>query len=103
MTTKRQIDRMSKADRQDLLLNAAKALNSALNLYGVDEPPISDLLESESEMEMEARLGDIMTPECHCRRVKGADCDHAFPAWFVRRAQAEARAFARVWKQVHRL
>ncbi|OFW58411.1 MAG: hypothetical protein A2Y75_01500 [Candidatus Solincola sediminis] len=102
MATQRQINRMDKHDRRDALKSAAMDLDLALNLFGVDEEPIAALLAAETEPEMIDRLDDIMTPECHCEKGD-SECSHAFPRWFMRQSKPQARAFERLWRQIHLL
>jgi hypothetical protein len=102
MSTQREINRMSSWERDRLLQSLASHLDSALNLFGINQEPISNLLEPHTEREIESILDEIMTPECACRKGDSS-CEsngHGFPPWFVAQAQPAARAFLKAWKQV---
>lgn len=96
MATQRQINRMDYHERQQLLHTLAEELNGALNLFGADKSPISDLLAATDDREITRLIHDLLTPTCSCRR----GCDHDFPPWFVREARPAAMAFLRAWRQV---
>ncbi len=102
--TQRQINRMSDHERSELLRDLARDINSRLNLFGVDDEPISGLLDPvATEREIEYRLGEIMRPECSCRKGDSScQHNHGFPPWFMRLAQPAATAFLRAWRQVDR-
>lgn len=104
MSSQREINRMSSWERDRLLRNLASDLNSALNLFGIDQEPISNLLKPHTEQEIEAILDEIMTPECSCRKGDSS-CEsngHGFPPWFIRQAEPAAKAFLQAWKQIAR-
>lgn len=103
MTTQRNINKMSEWERRDAIRDAAKDLDRALKLFGIDESPIAELLASETVGEMESRLDEIMTPECSCRKGDGyCSGNHSFPPWFMRKAKPEARAFSQLWRQIQK-
>ena len=87
--TQREINRLDSWERTRLLEHAARKLDSALNLFGIAQEPISGLLESETEEVIEARLREIMTPD-----------NDAFPPSFIAQAMPAANAFMRLWRQV---
>lgn len=100
--TQREINRMSEHESRQLLRGIALELDRALNLFGVDSEPISDLLGPLTEREMETKLDEILAPECNCRRGDSR-CElagHGFPPWFCERARPIANRFARTWKQI---
>ena len=104
MSTQREINRMSSWERDRYLQDRARNLDSALNLFGVNQEPISNLLEPHTEREIEAILAEIMTPECSCRKGDSSceSAGHGFPPWFIRQAEPAAKAFLQAWKQIAR-
>jgi hypothetical protein len=102
MSTQREINSMSDWERDRALREKAEQLNSSLNLFGVNQEPISNLLEAHTQKEVEALLDELMTPECNCRRGDSS-CEasgHGFPPWFMKNAQPAAREFLKLWKQI---
>ena len=102
--TQSEINRMDDYERTRLLKQAVGDINSALNLFGGNSEPLSDLLASLTEQEVEAKLTEIMKPECTCRKGdKHCQENHSFPPWFMKQAQPSAKRFLKLWKQIARV
>lgn len=91
--TQREYNKLDRWERAQAIRHAAEDLNAALNLFGSDAEPITNVTDATDERTAEREMDRLMTPECSCRR---GTCDHAFPAWFVREAQPQAKALLRL-------
>jgi len=88
----RQINKMHWHERQALLEGVAADLNGKLNLFGIDQEPISLLLKPGlQEWEVESILEDILTPD-----------NMDFPKNFCERARPTANLFLRTFRQIKR-
>lgn len=102
--TQREINRLTDYERDRLLYDAVEKINSALNLHGADSEPLSDLLGPLTEREVEAKLDEIMRPECSCRKNdRYCQDNHLFPPWFMKQAEPAAKEFLKLWKQIARV
>ena len=98
--TQRDLNRMDRWARTQAIREAATEVNGALNLFGLDASPISDILDADTDGEIDRACDALLTPECSHRR--GA-CDHAFPPHFVRSAATEVNALRRLATQMLRV
>ncbi len=97
--TQREINRMTRPEREAAIYRAVANLDGRLNLFGAAEEPLAQLLDIDIPMSaMRARVADVMTPECDHRR---GQCDH-FAPWLMLEAQPAANALLRLHEQVRR-
>ncbi len=94
------VNKLGVHDRTVELQRVRTRISRALNLFGGDVEPVSDL-DTDDITTLDRAIANLLTPECHHRK---GSCDHAFPAWFVRESGAARllRAYRSLWLQVRR-
>lgn len=98
--TQRAFNKLDDWDQICVVHDAARAVDRALHLHGVDASPLREIVEAQTLEEAERRIAELRTPSCACR--SGERCDHPFPRHFLRQASRELSALSRVCRQYHR-